>query len=155
MRNDLSGKNILIIEGPRTAIAELRQALRRQGARPIVARNTCGAIALLDRLGIDGAIVAHGNEEVFELCGEFQEHMIPYVFDSAHRLPGFARKDAEFTVWRLARCMVPAEKPTVDVPLEHSPGEACAEETSRVIGDSHTQGARRLQKAAPPRFFQF
>ena len=109
MERNLSGKNILIVQGSLLAGFELRDAFMRSGARVYLTGNLISAFDLLQRIQFDDTVVDQGlHNEAFDLCTEFQALNIPYICcASPHRLQGLAARgrDADQAVWKLANVM--------------------------------------------------
>jgi DNA-binding response OmpR family regulator len=105
MNIDLTGKNILIVEGSSVAADALRDAFNRTSARVYVTGSMLTAFDLIGRRRFDGAVIDQGlHNEVFDLCEELRGLNVPYVFCHApHRLQGIEarRRDADHVVWKL------------------------------------------------------
>lgn len=69
----LSGKSILIVQGPGLAAAELRAELERRGAKAVIAEHITAAFSLVQCLPFDGAIIDSAlRNEAFDFCTELQ-----------------------------------------------------------------------------------
>jgi hypothetical protein len=76
----LSGKSILIVQGPGFSTAELRAELERRGANAVIVADVPSAFLLVDRLPFDGAIIDRAlQNNVFDFCTELQALYIPYI----------------------------------------------------------------------------
>jgi hypothetical protein len=125
MERNLSGKNVLIVQGSLIAGLELKDAFERAGARVYITGNLISAFNLLQRVEFDGAMIDQGlHNEAFDLCMELRELSIPYMCcASPHRLQGLAARvsDADHAVWKLANVLSIADDsfgdyvPTKDV----------------------------------------
>lgn len=106
---NLTGKNILIVQGSIVAADALRDAFNRAGARVYLTGNILSAFDLVGRHRFDGAVLDQGlHNEVFELCEELRQLNVPYVCCNApHRLQGVEarRRDADHVVWKLDSIM--------------------------------------------------
>jgi hypothetical protein len=109
METNLTGKNILILEGSLVASDALKTAFNRAGARVYITGKVITAFDMVQRVRFDGAVLDQGmHNQVFELCEELRESGIPYICCHApHRLQGMdaRRRDAEHAVWRLHSTM--------------------------------------------------
>jgi hypothetical protein len=109
MELNLTGRNVLIVEGSSVASDALNDAFNRAGARVYLTGKVITAFDLVQRVRFDGAVLDQGiHNEVFELCEELRESGIPYICCNApHRLQGMdaRRHDAEHAVWRLHSMM--------------------------------------------------
>jgi hypothetical protein len=109
MERNLSGKNVLIVQGSLIAGSELKDAFERAGARVYLTGNLISAFNLLQRVEFDGAMIDQGlHNEAFDLCMELRELSIPYMCcASPHRLQGLAARvsDADHAVWKLANVL--------------------------------------------------
>jgi len=105
MDRNLSGKNILIVQGSLLAGPELEDAFARSGARVYLTGNTISAYDLLRRVSFEGAVIDKGlHNEAFDLCRELQALGIPYqCCSSPHRLhrASARQRDAERVVLEL------------------------------------------------------
>jgi hypothetical protein len=105
MPHNLSGKNILIVEGSLLAVRELKEAFDRSGAQVYLTANAINAFSLLRRIRFDGAVIDQGlHNEAFDLCSELHDLGVPYICCTApHQLQNLAtrKRDAEHAVWRL------------------------------------------------------
>ena len=109
MKVNLTGKNILIVEGASVAAGALREAFSRAGARVYLTGNVLTALDMVGRTRFDGAVLDQGlHNEVFELCEELRLLEVPYVCCSVpHRLQRIdaRRRDADHAVWKLHNIM--------------------------------------------------
>ena len=109
MELNLTGKNILIVEGSLVASDPLKKAFNRAGARVYITGKVITAFDMVQRVRFDGAVLDQGmHNEVFELCEELREAGIPYICCNApNRLQGIdaRRRDAEHAVWRVHSVM--------------------------------------------------
>jgi hypothetical protein len=124
MERNLSGKNVLIVQGSLIAGLELKDAFERAGARVYLTGNLISAFNLLQRVDFDGAMVDQGlRNEAFDLCMELRELSIPYMCcASPHRLQGLAARasDGDHAVWKLANVLSTADDSFGDyVPTKH------------------------------------
>jgi len=105
MRQDFSGKTILVVQGSVLEGAELETAFRQSGAQLYLTGNAISAFNLLQRVQFDGAVVDQGlHNAAFDLCSELRDLDVPYICcTTPHRLqsPSVRQREAERAVWRL------------------------------------------------------
>jgi len=98
----LSGKLILIVQGPGLAAAELRAELERRGAAAVIAENITSAFSLVECLPFDGVLIDRAlQNEVFDFYTELQALYIPYASVAGPRFsqnPASRMSDAEKAV---------------------------------------------------------
>lgn len=90
MRNNLSGRKILVVKGSLLVPFALEEALTERGASAVTATNIISAFSLIERETFDAAVIDKGlHNEAFDLCAELKTFDVPYILANApHELQG-------------------------------------------------------------------